>query len=281
MGLRLRDSKEPPAPQEQSYTPTTRPEDYFAVVDVYKLHEEENGKRRKEMITSLVCPVNGVGFEKSYGDEVLEPILQGENPYSANMKDSDEVRSWRQEVSSNNRYWRSTPLAYAARVASRESQASPRHRVDVTLFRRDNAKSVCLLHGAPLVDFDDDNEHIFARTDFVDLTLAGNDTGMIARGLIDEHSTICVECFMSFALVLPSSGSDDEPQWLVNSRQAFQDRRAYEPNASDMDALSKIGHFEFGLEQFSIQFYKDSEWDTNQLDDQNELIIALEGLCWE
>ena len=28
MGLRLRDSKEPPAPQERSYTPTTRPENY-------------------------------------------------------------------------------------------------------------------------------------------------------------------------------------------------------------------------------------------------------------
>ena len=48
-----------------------------------------------------------------------------------------------------------------------------------------------------------------------------------------------------------------------------------------MDALSKISHFVFRLQPFSIQFYKNSEWDSNQLDDQNELIIVLEGLCWE
>ena len=186
----------------------------------------------------------------------MEPIFQGVNPYSAIMKDSEDVRSWQQEVSRSNNYWCSTPVSYAARVASKESQASLRHRVDVTLFRRDNATSVCLLHGAPLENFHYDDEHVYAHTDCVDLMLAGNDTGMIARGLIDEHSTISVECFVSFEPVLPSSGSDDEPQWLVNSRQALQDRRAYEPSASDMDALSKIGHFRFGLELSSIQFWR-------------------------
>ena len=92
----------------------------------------------------------------------------------------------------------------------------------MTLFRRDNATSVCLLHGVPLDNFDYDDEHVNTRTDCMDLTLAGNDTGMIARGLSDEQSTIDVECSMSFGLVLPPLGSDDQPQWLVNSRQAIR-----------------------------------------------------------
>jgi hypothetical protein len=77
MGLRLRDSKEPPGPQEQTYTPTTRPEDCFAVVDVYKHHQEENSKRCKHKIKALVYPVNDASFEKSHGDDMLEPILHG------------------------------------------------------------------------------------------------------------------------------------------------------------------------------------------------------------
>jgi hypothetical protein len=72
MGRRLRDSNEP----RPHTLPTTRPEDYSAVVDVYKCHEEENDKRCKEMIVSVVCPVSKYGFEKSHGNE-MEPILWG------------------------------------------------------------------------------------------------------------------------------------------------------------------------------------------------------------
>jgi|EP00544_Gedaniella_sp_CCMP2646_P007923 hypothetical protein len=70
--------------------------------------------------------------------------------------------------------------------------ASLHLRVDVvSLFRLDDAKSVCLrddaksvcLRGAPLGDFDDLNDHFIIETDGLDL--AGNDIGMIARGLAD------------------------------------------------------------------------------------------------
>jgi hypothetical protein len=57
--------------------PTTRPEDCFAVVDVYKHHQEENSKRCKDKIKALVCPVNDASFEKSHGDDMLETILHG------------------------------------------------------------------------------------------------------------------------------------------------------------------------------------------------------------
>lgn len=56
-------------------------------MDIYKRHEEANGKRRKETIASIVCPASDSGFEKSAGDETLKPILHGVNPYSANIKD--------------------------------------------------------------------------------------------------------------------------------------------------------------------------------------------------
>ena len=64
MGLRLRDSKKPPTPQKASFTPTMPPEDFFAVVDLYRRHDE-NGKRRKELISSLVCPISDTEFGAS------------------------------------------------------------------------------------------------------------------------------------------------------------------------------------------------------------------------
>ena len=82
--------------------------------------------------------------------------------------------------------------------------------------------------------------------------------------------------------MLPNSGSDKEPSWLVNSRQAVKDGRVYEPTAKDLDALSKIRHFGLGLEYVEIQLYTAPDWgDILELNSQNELIIALEGLCWE
>lgn len=77
---------------------------------------------------------------------------------------------------------------YASHAAVGKHGASLHVRVDVvSLFRRDDAKSVCLLRGAPLGDFEDLNDHFIIEIDGLDL--AGNDTGMIARGLIGEDST--------------------------------------------------------------------------------------------
>jgi hypothetical protein len=70
----------------------------------------------------------------------------------------------------------------------------------------------------------------------------------------------------------------------MHSFRAFGEWRAYtyEPNANDVAALSKIGHFEFGLQSVEIPFYKCAESDEeDELTDQNEVLIALEGLYWE
>lgn len=128
---------------------STHPDDYFAVVDLYINVTKKRMARetRKWLCLLAVCPAcPWPSFEKSHGNE-MEPILhQGENPYSANMKDSDEaVPTWHQEVSSSNCYWCSSPLAYAAHIISREFEASPCHRIDVTFFPWDNAKSVSFM----------------------------------------------------------------------------------------------------------------------------------------
>jgi hypothetical protein len=43
-------------------------------------------------------------------------------------------------------------------------------------------------------------------------------------------------------------------QWLLNSRQAYQDQRVYGLNSSDEADLSSIGHFEFDLEEVLVYF---------------------------
>jgi hypothetical protein len=48
---------------------------------------------------------------------------------------------------------------------------------------------------------------------------------------------------------------------VANSRRAFGGQRAYEPNANDVAALSKIEHFEFGRKDVVIPFYKCTESD--------------------
>lgn len=97
---------------------------------------------------------------------------------------------------------------YASHAAVGKQGASLHVRVDVvSLFRRDDAKSVCLLRGAPLGDFEDLNDHFIIETNGLDL--AGNDTGMIARGLIGEDSTVVsVDCRTNFVPKVPPIGSD-------------------------------------------------------------------------
>jgi hypothetical protein len=165
------------------------------------------------------------------------------------MKDLDEVRSWCQELTSNNHFFGFITSCYASHAAVGKQGASLHIHVDVvSLFHQDDAKSVCLLRGAPLGDFEDLNDHFIIETNGLDL--AGNDTGMIARGLIGEDSTVVSVDFATYWL------RQNQPQWLGNSCQAYKERCAYGPNASDLAALSKISHFEFGLEQVCIRLSK-------------------------
>jgi hypothetical protein len=115
--------------------------------------------------------------------------------------------------------------------------------------------------------------------------VAGNNAGMIAQLMTDGgdsttagNTVSCEECLVS----LPCSGVTifwfKRPAAvapLIISFRVFRERRAYEPNANDLSALSKIGHFEFGLESVEIPFYKCAESDKEDaLTYQDELRIA-------
>jgi len=81
--------------------------------------------------------------------------------------------------------------------------------------------------------------------------------------------TALLWCYHLLVQTTSRSGS------LINSFRVFRERRAYEPNANDLSALSKIGHFEFGLESVEIPFYKCAESDEEDaLTYQDELRIA-------
>ena len=87
-----------------------------------------------------------------------------------------------------------------------------------------------------------------------------------------------------FAL-LPFSGSDQEPEWLANCRQAMQEERRYEPNEEDMAVMSNINHFNFGVKYFYINWWMPTAaGDDNgnyDFESQDEFLVLLEGLCWE
>jgi hypothetical protein len=292
MGLRLRENA-PPAPREQTYTPITRPENYFAVVDIFKRHDEENGKRRKEMITSLVCHVNDMEIEVTIAE--VEPALQGPNPFAAGltMEESGEVHAWRERVSSvEDIVDISTPFACASWIASGHSWDSYRLdsgqsiRVDVTLFRRDNAKSVCLLHDVALdgsLDYTEETQMVCTGPKAV--KFAATDSGKTARSLLNERNVVevSVEAELHLVPMLPSSTSNNEPMWLRNCREAISQEVHYEPNESDKAVLSKISHFDFGVKKLTVVWRLEDPHtdDFYEFKSQDEVLVVLEGLCWE
>lgn len=288
LGLWLRDCKSTTTPAPRSYTPTLRPQDIFAVVDLYRRHQGENGKRRKEVITSLVCPIEGIRFTNNSNE--MEAIFQGVNPYSASMDNiqDEEFQLWRKNISFND----SCPTEFSCPKivgASWSSSFDTNHdkalRVDVTLFRRDSAKSVCLLHDGIMEYSECRGEEHIAYTDVYagDLVFAASKAGCIARTLISDRSfsMVHVDSTITLAPLLPVPGSEDEPQWLENCRQALAERRKHDPNEDDMLALSKLEHFLFGLKQFTIDFLPATEEEISEFESQNDFMVALEGLCWE
>jgi hypothetical protein len=56
MGLRFKNEQlpAPEPPVAMTFRPNTRPEDYFAIVDVYRMVEKDNGTRREALGSSLV-----------------------------------------------------------------------------------------------------------------------------------------------------------------------------------------------------------------------------------
>lgn len=82
---------------------------------------------------------------------------------------------------------------------------------------------------------------------------------------------------------LPAPGSDEEPAWLANCCRAVAENRWYCPSAEDLEELSKIEHFEFAISEVSLRFLP-VEVEENfygAFEGNDDMMVALEGLCWE
>jgi hypothetical protein len=167
-------------------------------------------------------------------------------------KDSEELRDGVRR--SNSLFGQSeTPFSYSAHLASTRLGNAPHLQVEITLF----------------------HQFLGVKTNTY---LTENDKRMFAWGPFGEDSII-VQCSIKFAFKVPAPDSDDEPQRLVNSRQAYKERRrVYEPNASDTAGLSKIGHFELVSSRFTLgSTYFDNAAPVNWWIRIKVVIVAIGG----
>jgi len=275
-----------------TYTPTLALNDIFAVVEIYQTQRIEGGNEKtKNTLASWVLPISCPSFIKkdfSYNDEKL--TLKGPNPYSLFMRDSEEVQEWQE---SNNDFREMTPQAFAVHSLMGKVGLSAFDRldrvirIDTTLFRRDNMKSVRLLKDAQPFDWESSDIVEAITWDCGEwLKFAPNDEGKTAGSMMYNggYLRFCVgTCWMDVASNLPPAGSYKEPAWLANCRQAFNDGVVYHPDESDQAALSKITHFEFEAKSVEIDLCRDkvAESEYDQVKNENEMLVALEGLRWE
>lgn len=300
LGLYQSDYGEPPP---VTFTPTLSPDDLFAVIELYRepgASGDDTGprkKRRQVIEASFVCPVTLNGIEMTNDDS--NQIFTGENPYSESIRDSDQFRVWRKyEGCGGESYEDSPPYQFAAfRVLGRSfSRGGGGRRLDeslgirTTLFRKDNMKSVCVLNEEQWnkdwhKDFEDDKlkvEYLGSK-----LHLDVNDAGRKAQAMLCSkyhQASVGMTADLSVEAILPSPGSKEEPYWLVNCREACQRGQWYRPSRQDAETLSSLRHFEFRV-KVSIDISPANRIQDVNVEDEfrskEDMMVALEGLCWQ
>ena len=95
--------------------PTMRLDQVFAVVELYRRSDSENGaKRRRVLEASWVCPIE---FSESNTHNMTMPatdqkmVVHGANPYSVKHRTSERVREWE---TARTRHSQKSPLHFAA-----------------------------------------------------------------------------------------------------------------------------------------------------------------------
>lgn len=292
LALGLMDSRARRVPPRQSFIPTLSPEDIFAVVELHK-QKEVNGKRRKVLEASWKS-------ELSFPHGLVEPdkqvILKGANPYSSLNRDSAHTRKWQQELCTTGleylHYNDTMPQNYAMfdvfgefywnrSLIERKNGALG---LRVTLFRRDNMKSICILDETGVGDMYDDEDGnsevipVLYRNNSVVLSFDSTHEGNKGNVLMHQeyHGAEFGSCGrLAIKPILPDPGSDEEPTWLANARRVVEER-AYCPDSADEAILLKIPHFDAEVVRFSVRLSAG----TADFRTQDHMMVALEGLCW-
>lgn len=283
LGLWRGEKTSTPIKRKTVYTPTLGLEDIFAVVELYKKTRVADGKKRKHSAYSWICPIscpNLICKEMGVQDENL--VWKAPNPLSsaegtAEFQDAQEL----------------TPFSFAFRTiavcdpSSQYLDYDRVFRVNVTLFRRDNMKSVRVLYDATLDEWDSDSmdDECLYNEDHQNISFATSDAGKTARSMMygAGFTNVAATASITLSPKIPASGSDEEPEWLVNCRHSRQQVQPYIPRGADRAALKNISGFDFVLKSLGVSLRLVMKDCTRRqyFGDENDLMVALEGLCWE
>jgi hypothetical protein len=174
--------------------------------------------------------------------------------------------------------------------------------VSVTLFRRDDWPSFCMLENAEMEDADRSGG---SRPDstFESWTwpiwgsrhqspqmhnssssspFARNGHGNVAHEILESKEIRKMAASVSsfYNCVLPPSGSSEEPEWLAELRRT-------EPEWTEelKDDIAQVKAFQFRLESVSLHLahaYSDYEnGDLSDFEDPDAFLLLLEGLDWK
>ena len=219
----------------QTFTPTVRPQDFFAIVDLYRRTSirTDVGEKKRVILASWVCPVAYPFMKMDKNDSVV--VLKGANPHSSTLHASSRVESWQEIVDLNHEL--STPLDFAAHDVwgaswSGSPIAGQALGTKVTLFRHDTMQSVCVM---------DETFHKFSFADEViqadygpsvdGLHFSDSEAGRKARCLMQERGyaklSIAAQC--SVSTLLPPPHSEVVAMWLEHARLVKAELRRYAP----------------------------------------------------
>jgi hypothetical protein len=282
--------------------PTMSLDQVFAVVELYRRSDSENGAKRRRVIeASWVCPIE---FSDSSTHNMKMPptdrkmVVHGANPYSVKHRNTGRVKEWE---TSRTLHSQKSPLHFAAYDAvglDLEGKNIPSRalRAKVTLFRRDTMQSVCIMDEDSMdcaTGGDSDPAEEVVRFHFhskSSLKFANNEAGENARALAEHRifSRFCLNGEFYLKATLPEPDSDEEDVWLANSRNVARathvEDQVYTPSAQERASLSCIPSFEYEVKRFNFTFRVSTDmpfdfWD--EFDIEEDMVIAIEGLRWQ
>lgn len=237
-------------------------QDVFAVIDLYRNPMDMNGNHSTDIEASWVCPLVN-GETNITIQDLQDTVLKAMNPYSR-----DSQQEWQHASSSNG----ATPLKRAIHSLTGSAFTGNELCAKVTLFRRHDMKSVCVVDSAfAAIAYVESStsRHVFLTCSGMQPLLANDKNATIQ----DDYMSTIIQFKLSPDLAPPQS--PDETNWLVDSRPFPFHDCMYEPDDEALEALSSIPYFGFRMQQVSLKFMCDAR------DEDDAMTAMLDSLCWK